>query len=201
MLGLSAALLVLGGCDDSDSDSGSEVETDAAGTSSSPPAGSTTDEPDPSGPTSDDPSSTSDASTRGGSASSGGSTGEEDSSDSTGSQDASSTDSTGSAGSDVVGFAEIQVDLENMGGAVGNYASCTDGVPCHNNPDRNVHIVSDPSPAQLLQNWENIVNAPGTPWITPLDDSAQMLNEVPIPDDVRARWLTWIQAGAPFEAP
>ena len=50
-----------------------------------------------------------------------------------------------------------------------------------------------------MRNYQSILNAPGTPWVTPLDDSAQMLNEVPIPDDVRARWLAWIQAGAPFE--
>lgn len=99
----------------------------------------------------------------------------------------------------VVGFAEIQVDLQNARGAQGSYPSCIDGVPCHNNPDRNVVLVADPTPEQLMRNYQNILDAPGTPWVTPLDDSAQMLNEVPIPDDVRARWLAWIEAGAPFE--
>jgi hypothetical protein len=112
-----------------------------------------------------------------------------------GAQEGSST----SGAAAVIGFAEIQADLENVDGAQGSYPSCIDGVPCHNNPDRNVVLVADPTPQQLMQNYQNILDAPGVPWVTPLDDSAQMLNEVPVPDDVRARWLAWIQAGAPFE--
>lgn len=99
----------------------------------------------------------------------------------------------------MVSFADIQVDLENMDGAQGEYPSCIDGGPCHNNPDRNVVLVANPTPEQLMQNYQNILDAPGTPWVTPMDDTAQMLNEVPIPDDVRARWLAWIEAGAPFD--
>ena len=122
------------------------------------------------------------------------STGSED--DSGGSSEGSSEGSSGGAA--VVGFAEIQVDLENMGGAQGQYPSCIDGAPCHNNPARNVVLVANPTPEQLMQNYQNIIDAPGVPWVTTLDDTAQMLNEVPIPDDVRARWLAWIEAGAPY---
>ncbi|MEM7160111.1 MAG: hypothetical protein AAF799_45155 [Myxococcota bacterium] len=107
------------------------------------------------------------------------------------------SDSSGSGAA--ITFAEIQTDLENMGGVQGAYPSCIDGASCHNNPDRNVVLVANPTPAQLMQNYQNILDAPGVPWVTPLDDTAQMLNEVAIPDDVRARWLEWIVDGAPFE--
>ena len=107
----------------------------------------------------------------------------------------------GSGGRAAITYADIQLELENANGAFGNYESCTDGASCHQNPARNVHIVPNPTPAQLMTNWSNIVNVPQgvVPWVTPADDTAQMLNEVPIPADVRARWLEWIQNGAPFE--
>ncbi len=106
-----------------------------------------------------------------------------------------------SGGQAAITYADIQAELENAGQMFGNYESCTDGASCHQNPARNVHIVPNPDPAQLMTNWSNIVDVPQgvVPWVTPADDTAQMLNEVPIPADVRARWLAWIQDGAPFE--
>lgn len=98
------------------------------------------------------------------------------------------------AGLEAIGFATIQADLEAEG--------CTGtGGACHESAARNVLIVLDPDPTELRANWDRIVNVgPGvTPWVTPRDDSAQMLNEVAIPADVRARWLEWIVLGAPFD--
>ena len=183
--------LGLFGCDDEGGDGGSSSSTGAAGSStgamgSSSGGGSTTDNPD--GSTTDEAGS---SSTGGGGSTSDGTTG-----GSTGADESGGSDSTGADA--VVSFAEIQVDLENMGGAQGEYPSCIDGGPCHNNPDRNVVLVADPTPEQLMQNYQNILDAPGTPWVTPMDDTAQMLNEVPIPEDIRAKWLAWIEAGAPF---
>ena len=109
------------------------------------------------------------------------------------------SDGSSSGSGAAITFAEIQIDLENMGGVQGAYPSCIDGASCHNNPDRNVVLVANPTPMQLMQNYQNIIDAPGVPWVTPMDDTAQMLNEVAIPDDIRARWLEWIQDGAPFE--
>lgn len=125
---------------------------------------------------------------------------------STGTADTATTNATdpdtgeGTAGPVGLDYAQIQLELENVGGKYGAYPSCTAGGPCHSNPDRNIHIVEDPSPAEMMQNWVNITNVPAgvTPWVTPLDDTAQMLLEVPVPDDVRARWLKWIEAGAPY---
>jgi hypothetical protein len=103
----------------------------------------------------------------------------------------------------VVGFSEIELDLENKDSSRGTEPSCTDGSMCHSNPARHVVIVPNPTPDQLRENWQHIVNVPtgDPPWVTPPDETAQMLNEVPIPDDMRARWLAWIEAGAPFDAP
>ncbi|HBQ18811.1 MAG TPA: hypothetical protein DEF51_49360 [Myxococcales bacterium] len=72
---------------------------------------------------------------------------------------------------------------------------------CHEFAVRNVLIVLDPDATELRANWDRIVNVgPGvTPWVTPRDDSAQMLSEIAIPADVRARWLEWIVLGAPFD--
>ena len=190
---LLVALIGVSGCDDEGGEDSSPGTTGAAGSTSMLSSSAGT-------------SSSTDASTTAagtettdaiGSSSGSGVGSTDGSSSSGGSGSGGSSDSTGAAG--VVSFAEIQVDLENVDGAQGAFPSCIDGVPCHNNPDRNVVLVADPTPEQLMQNYQNILNAPGTPWVTPLDDSAQMLNEVSIPDDVRARWLAWIQAGAPFE--
>ncbi|MCH9683964.1 MAG: hypothetical protein K0V04_21200, partial [Deltaproteobacteria bacterium] len=106
-----------------------------------------------------------------------------------------------SGGMAAIPYAQIQLELENANGEYGPYPSCTNGASCHSNPARNVHIIPNPTPEEMMDNWLAIVNVPQgvTPWVTPLDGTAQMLNEVPVPDDVRARWLEWIQAGAPFE--
>lgn len=189
---LLAVCLGLFGCDDDGGDDASSSSTGAAGSTSeamgsTSAAGSTTDTP---GVTTDEPGS---SSSGGGGSTSDGTTGGSTGADESG-------EGSSSTGADaVVSFADIQVDLENMGGAQGEYPSCIDGGPCHNNPDRNVVLVADPTPEQLMQNYQNILDAPGTPWVTPMDDTAQMLNEVPIPEDIRARWLAWIEAGAPFE--
>lgn len=185
---LFAALFGLFGCDDEEGGAGSSGSTGVAGSTSQGSSSNTTAASSSGGGSS--------TSTTGGTSSTGNvETSSSDSGDSSGSSEGGSSTGAGSA----IGFAEIQVDLENMGGAQGAFPSCIDGVPCHNNPDRNVVLVANPTPAELMQNYQNILDAPGTPWVTPLDDSAQMLNEVSIPDDVRARWLGWIQAGAPFE--
>ena len=114
-----------------------------------------------------------------------------------------SAGSAGQASAPVVGFSEIQLDLENKDGSRGNYQSCTDGTMCHQNPARHVVIVASPTDQELHDNWDHIVHVPAgdPPWVTPADETARMLTEVPIPDDVRARWLAWIKAGAPFDAP
>ncbi|MCR9164172.1 MAG: hypothetical protein ACE37F_24575 [Nannocystaceae bacterium] len=177
--------LGLFGCDDEGGDDASSSSTGAGSTGAEGSTGSS--------------SSTTDATTtEAGSSSTGeaGSTGGGSTGGSTGA-DESGSSSTGAEA--VVSFADIQVDLENVRGGQGDYPSCIDGGPCHNNPQRNVVLVADPTPEQLMANYQAIVNAPATPWVTPMDDTAQMLNEVPIPADVRARWLAWIQAGAPFE--
>ncbi len=183
--------LGLFGCDDDGGDDASSSSTGVAGSTSeamgsTSTGGSTTDNPDT---TTGEAGS---SSSEGGGSTSDGTTG-----GSTGADESGGSSSTGKGA--VVSFADIQVDLENMGGAQGQYPSCIDGGPCHNNPDRNVVLVADPTPEQLMQNYQNILDAPGTPWVTPMDETAQMLNEVPIPDDIRARWLAWIEAGAPFE--
>lgn len=195
------------GCDDE----GNDGTTVANGTTGSPTSGAPTlattgDTQDPSS----DPSNattgatqttaTSEVSSTGEPSStspSSGSGGSETGSSSSGDRGTGSDSSTGEAG---MTFADIQIDLENMNGAQGDYPSCIDGGgACHANPARNVVLISNPDAAELMQNYENILNAPGVPWVTPQDDTAQMLNEVPIPKDVRARWLAWIQAGAPFD--
>lgn len=185
---LFVAVLGVFGCGDDEGAAGTSGTTGQGSTSeaggSTSGEGSTTDV-DPSTTAAATSSSTSGAPT---------STGGSETADGSSSESGSST-----GGETAIGFAEIQVDLENMAGAQGAYPSCIDGVPCHNNPDRNVVLVANPTPEQLMQNYQSILDAPGTPWVTPLDDSAQMLNEVSIPDDIRARWLAWIQAGAPFE--
>lgn len=188
---LFVALLGVLGCDDDGDGDASSGTTGMASTSG-----------DSEG-TSGEASTTAAASTTTASTESTGSTGDGGSTSGTETTEGGSSES-GESGSStgneaVVSFADIQIDLENVDGAQGAFPSCIDGVPCHNNPDRNVVLVANPTPEQLMQNYQNILDAPGTPWVTPLDDSAQMLNEVPIPDDVRARWLAWIQAGAPFE--
>ncbi len=185
---LLVAMLGVFGCDDDDGDGSSGSSTGAMRTTSGE-GSSTSGEGTTTGVTPTTTGAEGSSSSGGEDASSSGSTG---SLDETGG-------SSSSGGASVVGFAEIQVDLENMDGAQGAYPSCIDGAPCHNNPERNVVLVADPTPEQLMQNYQNIINAPAVPWVTPMDDTAQMLNEVPIPEDVRARWLAWIEAGAPFE--
>lgn len=184
-----------GGDDDGNSSVGSSGDPSSGPGSSSgqPPAGSTSTANPTTGDSSDGgPATTSGNDSSGGMAtdSTGGSSG--------GSDSGGGSSSGGKAG---ITYAEIQLELENQAQMFGNYESCTDGASCHQNPARNVHIVPNPDPGQLMQNWMNVVNVPGgvTPWVTPLDDTAQMLNEVPIPADVRARWLEWIQDGAPFQ--
>lgn len=189
---LFVALLGVLGCDD---DGGGDASSGTTGMAST--SGGSEDTSGGEASTTAAGSSTA-ASTGGvGSTGDGGSTSETETTAAGSSESGESGSSTGDDA--VVSFADIQVDLENVDGAQGAFPSCIDGVPCHNNPDRNVVLVANPTPEQLMQNYQNILDAPGTPWVTPLDDSAQMLNEVPIPDDVRARWLAWIQAGAPFE--
>ncbi|MEM6290418.1 MAG: hypothetical protein AAGA54_04105 [Myxococcota bacterium] len=193
---LMVMVLALAGCDDG----GGDDPAGTTGTEATTGQGTTT--IGPSETTMPQPGTTDAATTDAPGSSSEGSASSSSDGDSTGdasSEGSESGDSSSGGRDSVVGFVDIQVDLENMGGAQGAYPSCIDGPACHNNPERNVFLVADPTPEQLMANYQAILDAPGTPWVTPMDDTAQMLNEVPIPDDVRARWLAWIQAGAPFD--
>lgn len=203
-----ALALTAGACgDDGGGDDGNSTAGSSGSQSSGP--GTTSSGPPPGGSTSTANPATSDSSD-GGPASTG-------MNDSTGamatdSGGASGTDSGGASGTDTgagsssggraaITFADMQAELQNEAMAFGNYESCTTGASCHANPARNVQIVPNPDPAQLMQNWTNIVNVPPgvTPWVTPLDQTAGILNEVPLPADVNARWLQWVQDGAPFD--
>ncbi|MEM9072479.1 MAG: hypothetical protein AAGE52_28490 [Myxococcota bacterium] len=105
--------------------------------------------------------------------------------------DASEVDA-GADGGATVGFVVIQEDLDNEG--------CTTA-SCHASDARNVLILPGATGDNLRANWERITNVDDgvTPWVLPPDDRAQMLREVPVPDEVRSRWLSWIEDGAPFE--
>jgi hypothetical protein len=90
-------------------------------------------------------------------------------------------------------FPPVQGDLDTMGCATGG---------CHEirvNPTQ-LHLVYQPATDALRrQNYQQAL-----PWTSAPMKNGQLLpggrltNEVPLPPEMRARWLDWISNGAPY---
>jgi hypothetical protein len=80
----------------------------------------------------------------------------------------------------------IQDDLDSRGCATGG---------CHETftGPQMMHLTYKPDSAGRMQNYQQVL-----PWTMGQPTGGRFVNEVPLPPDMRDRWLTWIANGKPF---